>query len=87
MTYGIRPSFNYITLSRDLVELRDDFSILLPSPIFHYFGRSRKINNKTKISRVFQKIYFEGSFYGNCIAKFQLKRTDTTRKSEDYINT
>ena len=78
MTYGIRPSFEYI--SRDLVKLRDDSSILLPAPIFYYFGRSRKINNKTKILRVFQDIYFEGSFYGNFIAKFQLKLTDTTPK-------
>ena len=85
MTYGIRPSFEYI--SRDLVELRDDSSILLPAPIFYYLGKSRKINNKTKISRVFQEIYFEGSFYGHYISKFQLKITDTTRKSEDYINT
>ena len=67
-------------ISRDLAELRDDPSMLLPPPIFHYYGRSRKINNKTKILRVFQDIYFEGSFYSNFIAKFQLKLTDTTPK-------
>ena len=41
---------------------------------------AEKSITKPKYREFSQDIYLEGSFYGNFIAKFQLKLTDTTPK-------
>ena len=63
-----------LSISRDLAELRDDPSMLLPPPIFHYYGRSRKIkvleirydaqsafivNSLGKIKNLWMIVFFE----------------------------